>query len=197
MAGDVSCEWAPWWRANYYFQNVSNFDRATWQIAHTMLLRELRIKKEAPGVLVRVEQQNSFRFELSSGAVISGVPDLVVTDGDEVTVYDAKTGQPRLSDRIQVMLYMHFLPLARPELLGKRIAGAIKYKDHEVPIPLDSIVGEFEEQIDYFLAIVTQASPPVRTPSERECGWCNIGPADCPDRIERSPEAVADLRPPS
>ena len=48
---------------------------------------------------------------------------------------DVKTGSPKASDQVQVMLYMYLLPLARPEYQGATIAGQVVYGDHVVDIP--------------------------------------------------------------
>ncbi len=45
------------------------------------------------------ERQNSFRLRGSSGATISGQPDLIAINPDEqATVFDIKTGAERDSD---------------------------------------------------------------------------------------------------
>jgi hypothetical protein len=46
------------------------------------------------------------------------------------------------------------------------------------PVGLD-----FEIQFDYFLNILDTSDAPVRVPSPRECLFCNIGSADCPERM--------------
>jgi hypothetical protein len=60
MVGDVSCEWAPWFRSNFsdYEKAPSDFDAMTWRIDHTRLLRELRMELEAAGARVLTEKQN-------------------------------------------------------------------------------------------------------------------------------------------
>jgi hypothetical protein len=38
---------------------------------------------------------------------LAGTPDLVALRADAGTVYDIKTGKPRVSDQVQVMIYMY------------------------------------------------------------------------------------------
>ena len=184
MAGETSCEWAPWFRTNYqnWDRPPSDFDLTTWQIAHTRLLREIRQKSSAQRVLV--ENQAQFYYERDSGLVLSGKPDLVLLDGTDGVVVDAKTGQPKASDRIQVMIYMRCLPEAHRLMGDTELAGRVVYQDgHVIEIPPERIRGEFEDQFQYFLDILDSDDEPARVPSERECGFCNIGAGDCPERV--------------
>jgi len=59
-------------------------------------------------------------------------------------VCDAKTGQPRVSDQVQVMTYMYAVPLAFPEYKGMPIAGLVIYEDHEVAIPPEAVDEPFK-----------------------------------------------------
>ena len=187
MAGDVSCEWAPWFRTN--FENweyaPSDFDMASWTIDHTRMLRELRQKVVTPDVTALQENQGQFWYPRpETDLVISGKPDLVVIDGDIATVFDAKTGQPRTSDQIQVTIYMYCLARAHADLSGKTIQGQLVYRNRTVDIPVGSADESFEKNLNYFLDILDSDEIPIRVPSARECSWCNISGSECPERIE-------------
>jgi hypothetical protein len=81
---------------------------------------------------------------------VGGKPDLIVLEsGSSYTVYDVKTGQPRASDVIQVMLYMSFLPYSTSGIFrGKAINGCVVYRDGErTAIPSQSVDDNFRSQI--------------------------------------------------
>jgi len=188
MAGDVRCQWAPWFKTHYtgYVRAPSDFQLAAWTAEHTQLLDELVKERSALGEGIYREVQNEFQARRPSGLIISGKPDLITIDqGGHCTVYDAKTGKPRQSDIIQVMLYMMFLPYASPLYEGKDLSGCLVYKDgSRSDIPHNSIDDAFQKNVTYFLDILESTSPPKRTPHSIECDFCDITNADCPDRKE-------------
>ena len=113
LVGDFSCEWAAWFKAHYknYERMPSDFDVTVWQMNHTALLNDVRDMLEAEGRRVFMESQNYFNLRGSSGTVLGGKPDLVAVDDDgRAEIIDIKTGQPRASDNVQVMIYMYALP---------------------------------------------------------------------------------------
>ena len=81
--------------------------------------------------------------------MVSGKPDLLAILGDVVEVCDCKTGQPRASDDVQVMLYMYFLPRSSQKFRGKTFRGQLVYADDRVEIPETAINAEFEEHLNY------------------------------------------------
>ena len=118
------------------------------------------------------------------GLVVSGKPDLLAISGKTVEVCDCKTGQPRGSDGVQIMIYMYCIPRSKPELREKTFKGQIVYADHRVDIPPSAINKEFEKNFGYFLDILDSDEPANKVPSAREWEFCDIGKADCPERID-------------
>ena len=144
LSGEASCEWAPWFKAHYergsYSQMPSTFDQAGWHVNHTRLVNRVLDRFGGEGRSVSVEAQNQFTL-VGRVATVGGRPDIIAVSGDSVTVCDAKTGQPRISDQVQVMAYMYAVPLAFPEYKGMPIAGLVIYEDHEVAIPPEAVDG--------------------------------------------------------
>ena len=112
-------------------------------------------------------------------------------DGNEVRIVDAKTGRPKASDSIQVMLYMYLLPLARPEYKGCTITGQVAYQDHVVDIPAHAVNQAFIDSVRKLIGRLGGETPALRVPSGRECRYCDITAADCPDRMEGSQQPAA------
>lgn len=171
----------------------SDFQLAVWTAEHTQLLDEICRERSALGEGTYREDQNRFRVRRSSGLVIAGKPDLTTIDQmGNCTVYDAKTGNPKQSDIIQVMLYMMFLPYASPLYKGKNFTGCVVYKTgNRSNIPASAIDKAFQKNITYFLNILDSMNPPERIPSSPECQYCDITGADCPDRIEAGGEYLS------
>jgi hypothetical protein len=191
MAGDSVCEWGPWFKTHYqgYSKAPSDFDQATWQVNHTRLLRQLRLEREATGEQILIEGQTRFSYERrAANLVLSGKPDLLGISGETVTVYDAKTGQPRAADKVQVMIYMYCIPLSIPAFEAKTFRGQVVYQDERVDIPPVAVGAEFEGNFNYFLDILDSDTAPIKVPSSGECRFCDIGKADCPERIDAPPD---------
>ncbi|MBI4507833.1 MAG: PD-(D/E)XK nuclease family protein [Chloroflexi bacterium] len=194
MAGEFTCQWSAWFRSHYtgYTRAPSDFQLAAWTAEHAQLLDELVRERAGVGEAVYREDQNRFRVRRSSGLRLAGKPDLIAIDrSGRVTVYDAKTGRPKHSDLIQIMLYMMCLPHASPLYKGKALHGCAIYANGQrSDIPPAGIDDAFRRTATYFLDLLDASSPPRRTPTVWDCRFCDITVADCEDRLEA--EATAD-----
>lgn len=193
VGGDDSCEWQIWYKVHNqdYNKMPNDFDSVDWNIKHTRLLRETRVKWAAnPLWDMKTEGQNSFKMDwpldhFHSGeikAVISGKPDLIAhgRDGKNAVIIDAKTGKGRASDRVQVLLYMYLYPLATGNPV--QFSGVVQYKDREDQLPAFMVSPDFKEAVDFWMNIVLSDDEPVAIPSKTECNFCDI--ADCPVRFK-------------
>ena len=128
LTSEDSCEWASWFRAHHEkgsWQKVrSDFDSARRLMEHTDLLRSARSCWDDNGAQVFVEGQNAFNLR-GNTATLGGRPDLVVLQDGRNTIVDAKTGQPKESDKAQVMAYMWAMPLAFPQYRGLTFDGLL------------------------------------------------------------------------
>ena len=187
MIGENSCEWASWFKSHYqHYETVeSDFDEVRWNMDHTRLLRDLRTEREGLGEKVMLETQNRFTYETSANVAISGTPDLIAItpDGEKATIFDAKTGRKRGSDKVQVMIYMHLLPLALPEYGGMTLEGVVAYQDSRVLITAADADASFVEHFENWVNIVSAPLPAPKVPSRWECRYCEISKSECPERI--------------
>ena len=119
--------------------------------------------------------------------MLAGKPDLVARKGDEVTVIDAKTGRPSPADAVQVMIYMYALSRALERYRGIRLTGQVVYSDHVVDIPAAAVDEAFVRNAGQLITRLASEMPARRVPSPGECRFCEITPADCPERAEESP----------
>ena len=185
MAGEQACLWASWFKAHYqdYPKVQSGFDLARWNIEHTRLLVGTRGRLSARGAEVRVEGQNAFKYWHASGAILAGKPDIIAIADGEAVVIDCKTGRPKVSDEVQVQIYMAVLPACFPQLADYRVRGCVMYGDHEIDIPPKAVDARFVKLLDYFVNLLASESPPPKAPSTRECLFCDITERDCPSRV--------------
>jgi hypothetical protein len=195
MAGEQSCEWASWFKAHKTYAKLpSDFDVTAWSIEHTRRLRELRMERQKVGEAVFVEGENSIRYLASAGIVLAGKPDLITTAKRETTIYDVKTGQPKTSDRIQVMIYMYLVPLAVEKYRGISPTGCVVYAENRVVIPPAAIDDKFKEQFTYFLNIVGGQEEPLKVSGPNECRFCDIPASECAERHQPSGTSGPDLK---
>ena len=136
LAGDAHCAWAAWFRAHHTYERLpSDFDAARWTSEHTAMVRGQAEALRQASYAVSVEDQNAFRLQGKLGVTLGGKPDLVAWRNGEVRVVECKTGQPRHSDTIQVMIYMLVLPHAQPVWRGRTLSGRVHYHSGPVDIP--------------------------------------------------------------
>ena len=189
LAGEVNCEWASWFKAqhegNSWEKSSSSLDLVRWQVGHTDLLRRCAQEYRLQGYSVTMEGQNSFTLQ-GKTATLAGKPDLVVRLDNLVIVVDIKTGRPRASDQVQVMLYMYLLPLIRPEFQGCIIAGQVVYGNQVVDIPSEAVGDSFAASVRELVSRLAARGPALKVPSLGECRYCEITVADCSDRMEES-----------
>src|SRR5262245_28619713 len=106
LAGETSCVWSAWLRAHYQTAKMPTaFQPGGWQMDHSALLRKTAADHRSDGFDTYAEGQNLFTLKGRSGT-LSGKPDVVAVRGSGGWVVDTKTGSPKASDRIQVMIYM-------------------------------------------------------------------------------------------
>lgn len=186
MAGERACDFALWFKAHHqdWQQPPNDFDSASWNMKHTMMLRELRreITNDRPNSTVYVEGQNQFWLE-RNGVTISGKADLVEIRKNTVLIYDAKTGKPKSSHQVQMLLYMSELSKNTMRFGEREVAGVLRYaNDGEIIVPMPQDLSTFYASLDSALDMIHDQPPP--SPSFAECRFCNIGKEDCPARVE-------------
>jgi hypothetical protein len=193
IAGENQCAWASWFRSHYKWDKLpGDFDLAQWTTEHNQLLQRRRDQLESEGFSVYTEDQNSFKIEGKTGIEVSGKADIVAIKENIAYVEDCKTGTPRNSDHMQVLIYMLTLPVATTHCKGKKLEGHIVYKNSVVDIPLSKINDELKDLFKQTVLSVGGSEPLRKVPSWGECRFCDISKADCPERIDTEPTATVE-----
>jgi len=192
MAGESQCQWASWFRSHYKWDKLpSDFDLPKWTVEHNELLHKRKVQLEAEGFTVYTEDQNSFKLVGKTGIEVSGKADIVAIKEGKAYVEDCKTGNPKHSDHMQVLLYMLALPIATTHCKGLKLEGRIIYKDLVADIPSSKIDDELKELFKKTVLSIGGSEPPIKVPSWGECRFCDISKADCPERIDSQSIATA------
>lgn len=193
LAGEKQCLFAPWVKAHFRIEKLERgFDLEAWKIEHTDMLRRRARELEAEGYVVSLEDQNAFKLRGQAGT-LAGKIDLIAVRGDDVRIVDCKSGEARSADVQQVLSYLFALPLVRPSVRGKRLVGELQYKTRRVEIQPEEFTPALRQRIVDTIKQTCDRARPSATPSAAECRWCDVGPHDCPDRIEQAEPAVVTL----
>ena len=198
ISGEAQCEYASWFKAHYKHDKVpTSFDLTKWAINHNQLLHKRRDELEKEGYTVKIEDQNSFKYEFciprklgtyipenENKITISGKVDIVALGEHQAIVEDCKTGAPKNSDQVQVMLYMMFLPKSIEEYKDITFDGCVVYEDSEIPISWEEIDSNLKEVVWNLIKRIGNDKSCRKVPSYNECNWCDINKEDCPERIE-------------
>jgi len=180
--------WSAWFKSHYidWPHMPDTFELAKWKVDHNALLLELIEQRRALGERVYREAQNKFQVRLSGTITLGGKPDLVTVAPDgSVRIFDAKTGSPKTSDQVQMMLYLFCLPSAFPKYKGQQIDGCVVYASGvRAPVPCEAVTPDFKTQARQFINLLDSDVVPDRAPSPDECRYCDITPADCSDRVD-------------
>ena len=191
MAGEVQCEWASWFRAHYtYERRPSDFNLAQWTADHGRLVRERTMALRAEGYDVRVEGQNAFRMRGRREVTLAGKPDIVAERDESVWIIDCKTGMSRVSDHLQVMIYMLILPYVQPRWTNTPIQGVVQYRHDRVPIPAQAVDAAFRGHFRQAMEQIGGADALLRAPSYAECQFCDISIRECAERVDTPPPDI-------
>ena len=190
LAGEASCEWASWFKTQHegssWSRVPSDFDQTQWVINHTAQLNRCREEWERRGYTAFTEGQNGFNLRGHS-ATLAGKPDIIATRQDSAIIIDVKTGAPRPSHAVQVMLYMYAIPRARPQYKDILFTGQVAYQDHQVDIPASSVNSQFIQTMGQLIRRLAASEPARKIPSRSECAFCDITSGDCPERVTGQP----------
>lgn len=196
LSGDKECKFAAWFKARYWYDKVEDtaFDRAGWTSDHTAMVQAERDRLVREGWVVSLESANKFDLEGKVGS-IAGKPDIEAVhyaDGQVVAVriVDCKTGRQRNSDWMQVLLYLYAKLRKQPELRNV-LVGVVLYKDKQVPVSVADLTDERIAQLGATMRDVCAEVPPTASPSQRECGYCDISAEHCVARDTGRPASVA------
>ena len=192
LAGESQCEWSAWYRAHHkaYDKLPVEFDIARWTVDHNELVNTRREQLLDEGFDVHVEEDNAFKRRGKTGIVVSGKPDILAIKDGRGVIEDCKTGRPRTSDQLQVLVYLLLLPVKNPRTADVALSGRVVYKTGSVDVPVSGLDDAFRERFAELVHRIGGDKPLAKAPAWSECRWCDIGPADCLPRVTEPPESI-------
>jgi hypothetical protein len=175
LAGESQCRWAAWFLSTHEEppkkEDAESESRlAQWTIAHNELLGKRAGILRVEGYKVLLEEANAFTVQ-GRTAIVTGKPDLVAINQNQVLIEDMKTGKRRSSDHAQVGVYML---LTGKSYEGKAVWGNVVYPDEVIPVKPLAV-----EHLTKLIASLLVE--PTASPSHGECRWCPL--TDCPHRL--------------
>jgi len=193
LGGDLECLWSAWFRAHYRYEKYEEMagDLQKWNADHARLVRKKELELKKLGYTVTTEQQNDFKVE-GAVAVVAGKPDIVATMPpgtlpEHAIILDAKTGRRRSADWWQILIYLYFLP-KKVTTLPAELSGEIVYGQQDaVTVEPTELSAARKDDIVAMIKVIAGDEPPKKVPSREECKRCNVGPADCPERVRATP----------
>ncbi len=191
MAGETQCSWSSWKKTHFNGLNKvpSNFDQSTWVLNHTSLINEITSELMSENKKYTIENQNYFSLAGKSGVMLSGKPDVISYGDNQAKVIDAKTGSPKASDKIQILIYL-FAMSQQKDFAGLDLSGVVIYSDHRVEIPFEQVNEKFTNQLFSVLKKLSSNNEPQTTPSYDECKFCDLSQIECGNRIDNKPETL-------
>jgi len=192
LAGESQCEWSAWYRAHHkdYDKLPVEFDVARWTVEHNELVNVRREQLLDEGYDVYVEEDNAFKRRGRTGIVVSGKPDILAIRDGRGVIEDCKTGRPRTSDQLQVLVYLLLLPVKNPRTANISLSGRVVYKTGSVEVPASALDDGFRERFVELVHRIGGDKPLQKAPAWSECRWCDIGPDDCLPRVTEPPESM-------
>jgi hypothetical protein len=162
-----------------------SLDTAKWQMEHTALVKETVEKLEPLGYTVSTERQNWFELPgPATGIVLTGRPDIIATKGTSGLIVDAKTGQTKTADWVQVLIYMWAVPIVFSRHRGVTFEGRVVYKDgKKAKIQASELDDTFKERLFALIRKIGSPEPCKKVPSFSECRFCKIAQSECPERV--------------
>lgn len=192
LAGEAECKYRAWFKSRYSYTGADkledkSFNTAAWAAEHSDLVHERAADLKSAGYICTLEEQNWFRLH-GKNATIGGKPDIVARGFGDAIISDEKTGKKKHQHFWQVLIYMAVMkraaaskrPIITPPITGK-ISGEIVYRGETViAVTPEELTATNDEKIFALVRELSVAQSPATTPSEKECGQCDI--AACNDR---------------
>lgn len=154
----------------------SNGEFISYQMQHQKFLRERKQLWEAKGYNTSIEKQNTISFTTKKTIDFIGTPDLYVKQLNHIE--ELKTGKPKDSDVVQLMLYM----AAAPYVYGLQEipSGEVCYRGgSSTTVFPEEITQEFKDQVTELIGILVADQVPKPVPSESDCRFCKLNQC-CP-----------------
>ena len=183
LAGENPCDFSVWFQAHYrgYDTVPDSGQMALWTIEHASQVKKRAEALRTAGFTVTIEDQNKGVYRSRAGLTIGFKPDIVAKCGCEMhakgdKIVDIKTGQPRISDTVQMLLYVLMTGLEAGELYYSKTGETLC-------VGKEAADKSFQRNLNDAVERIVAIEPALKVPG-KNCRFCKITKADCPERFE-------------
>src|SRR3990167_6066084 len=190
LSGDQPCLLSTWISGRHKEKRprTNSADLAIWKTNHTEQLTAAVDRFKADGWKCSVER---FFHVPGTYSILSGKADVICQQADKRPfIGDVKSGQPRESDVLQVMIEQVMIPLSwnAPTM---QFSGLVIYQDHEVQTP-PAQVDLIRPKVFALLKKLGTIPRPEASPSVGNCRFCDVPESLCSERATEEAEIVTE-----
>lgn len=187
LVGEQPCLLQPWLAGRFVLPRSQSGSLALWKADHTQLLQSLVAERSAKGWKCKSEQ--FFRVTGQYG-IVSGKADLITEQKDKrPRIIDAKSGKPKDSDTMQVLVEMILIPLAwrAPSM---QFEGEVVYASGNGIVLEPSEAAALKPRLFAMIKQLATMPKPSPSPSRDACFFCEVPDADCGERWKEDADAA-------
>lgn len=180
LVGEFQCLLYCYLEMRYKLPQNKDFSSYNWQ--HASFVRERKQFWQNQGYHPFVEDQNNISFFTKVSYLTDndikffGKPDLYISEINHFE--ELKTGKPKYSDVIQVMLYMAAAPYVYG--LEQIPSGEVLYRNGSCKTVLpQEISQDFRNEATKLIELLASNQVPEPEPSQRNCRFCKLN-QHCP-----------------
>ncbi|MDR9402922.1 MAG: hypothetical protein RI580_05720 [Halothece sp. Uz-M2-17] len=167
LIGESQCLLAYYLQGHYQLSSNKNY--ISYKMKHQSFLKQRKQFWLAEGYSVSCEKRNLMSFFTKKGPKFIGTPDLYVKEINHFE--ELKTGKPKESDIVQLMLYMAAAPYVYS--LSAIPSGQVRYSDGSFrDILPEEITQEFKDEVTQLIGALVSDKIPEPEPSESDCRFC-------------------------
>jgi len=187
LVGEQPCLLQPWLAGRFVLPKTSGSAIAAWKVQHTELLQKVIAERQTAGWTCRVE---SFFRVPGQHAVVSGKCDLILQQKDKrPRIVDAKSGKPKDSDTMQVLIEMVLIPMAWKAPV-MQFEGEVVYGSGSGIVLEPREAEALKPRLFSMIKQLATMERPRPAPSRDSCLFCDVPDADCGERWKEEMDAT-------
>lgn len=188
LVGEQPCLLQPWLQGRFTLPRRQSGDLADWKANHTELLQKTVRERADAGWKCRTE---SFFRVTGQHGIVSGKADLILQQADKrPRIVDCKSGKPKDSDTMQVMLEQVLIPLAW-NAPGMQFEGEIVYANGNGIVLMPQDAAKQRGRIFTMIRELATMARPAPSPSRDSCLFCDVPDSECGQRWKEENDSVA------